>query len=56
MTPQCTKKCIEELQKIGELNEDDILKFVNVHKDDKNAIAFMALKGPLCLTFYAWPS
>ncbi|XP_012081739.2 uncharacterized protein At2g29880 isoform X1 [Jatropha curcas] len=40
------QKCLEELQKLQELNDTEFTKAVNVLKDDKNAIAFMTIKGP----------
>ncbi|PPS14789.1 hypothetical protein GOBAR_AA05776 [Gossypium barbadense] len=38
-------KCLEELQHL-ELDDAEFTKSVNVLKDDKNAIAFMTIKGP----------
>ncbi|RDY09678.1 hypothetical protein CR513_05921, partial [Mucuna pruriens] len=40
------KNCLEELQKLEELDDDEFAKAVNALKDDKNAIAFMTIKGP----------
>ncbi|XP_048234402.1 uncharacterized protein At2g29880 isoform X2 [Ricinus communis] len=40
------QKCLEELQKLEELDETEFTKAVNVLKDDKNAIAFMTIRGP----------
>lgn len=40
------QKCLEELQKLEELDDTEFTKAVNVLKDDKNAIAFMTIKGP----------
>ncbi|XP_057965962.1 uncharacterized protein At2g29880-like [Malania oleifera] len=39
------QKCLEELQKIEELDDSEFVKAVNVLKDDKNAIAFMTIRG-----------
>lgn len=39
-------KCLEELQKLEELDDGEFIKAVNVLKDDKNAVAFMKIKGP----------
>ncbi|MBA0823848.1 hypothetical protein Goarm_020548 [Gossypium armourianum] len=39
-------KCLEELQHLEELDDSEFTKSVNVLKDDKNAIAFMTIKGP----------
>lgn len=36
--------CLEELQKIEELNEDTIMKVVKFLGDRQNAIAFITLK------------
>lgn len=41
--------CLEELQKIEELDEDTIIEAVKFLQDRQNAIAFMTLKGPLRL-------
>ena len=41
--------CLEELQKIEELDEDTIIEAVKLLRDGQNAIAFMTLKGPLRL-------
>ncbi|KAH7518436.1 hypothetical protein FEM48_Zijuj09G0171400 [Ziziphus jujuba var. spinosa] len=40
------QKCLEELQKLEDLDDIEFTKAVNVLKDDKNAIAFMTIKGP----------
>lgn len=40
------QRCLEELQGIEELNDREFATAVNVLKDDKNAIAFMTIKGP----------
>lgn len=40
------RRCLEELQGIEELNDREFATAVNVLKDDKNAIAFMTIKGP----------
>ncbi|XP_022763073.1 uncharacterized protein At2g29880-like [Durio zibethinus] len=40
------QKCLQELQQLEELNDAEFTKSVNVLKDDKNAIAFMTIKGP----------
>lgn len=40
------QKCLEELQKLEDLDDIEFAKAVNVLKDDKNAIAFMTIKGP----------
>lgn len=40
------QKCLEELQQLEELDDAEFTKSVNVLKDDKNAIAFMTIKGP----------
>ncbi|KAK9286609.1 hypothetical protein L1049_015466 [Liquidambar formosana] len=45
------QKCLEELQKLEELDDLEFTKAVNVLKDDKNAIAFMTIKGPRRLTW-----
>ncbi|RWR88487.1 hypothetical protein CKAN_01749900 [Cinnamomum micranthum f. kanehirae] len=39
--------CLEELQKIEELDEDTVIEAVKFIRDRQNAIAFMTLKGPL---------
>lgn len=39
------QKCLEDLQKLEELDDDEFSKAVNVLKDEKNAIAFMTIKG-----------
>ncbi|XP_061342093.1 uncharacterized protein LOC133288376 [Gastrolobium bilobum] len=45
------KNSLEELQKLEELDDKDFAKAVNALKDDKNAIAFMTIKGPRRLTW-----
>lgn len=40
------QKCLEDLQKLEELDGIEFAKAVHVLKDDKNAIAFMTIKGP----------
>ncbi|TKY67679.1 hypothetical protein E2542_SST10574 [Spatholobus suberectus] len=45
------KNCLEELQKLEELDDNEFAKAVNALKDDKNAIAFMTIKGPRRLTW-----
>ncbi|QHN99337.1 hypothetical protein HN51_034501 [Arachis hypogaea] len=45
------KNCLVELQKLEELDEFEFAKAVNALKDDKNAIAFMTIKGPRRLTW-----
>ncbi|XP_021627819.1 uncharacterized protein At2g29880 [Manihot esculenta] len=40
------QKCLEDLQKLEELDDNEFINGVNVLKDDKNAIAFMTIKGP----------
>lgn len=40
------QKCLEELQKLEELDDTEFTQAVNVLKDDKNAIAFMTIRGP----------
>lgn len=40
------QKCLEELQKLDEFDDTEFVKAVNVLRDDKNAIAFMTIKGP----------
>lgn len=45
------KNCLEELQKLEELDDIEFAKAVNALKDDKNAIAFMTIKGPRRLTW-----
>ncbi|KAJ4716010.1 Myb/SANT-like domain containing protein [Melia azedarach] len=40
------QKCLEDLQNLEELDDTEFTKAVNVLKDDKNAIAFMTIKGP----------
>ncbi|XWS62657.1 hypothetical protein CRYUN_Cryun06bG0029500 [Craigia yunnanensis] len=39
------QKCTEELQHLEELDDAEFTKSVNVLNDDKNAIAFMTIKG-----------
>lgn len=39
------QKCLEDLQNLEELDDSEFAKAVNVLKDDKNAIAFMTIKG-----------
>lgn len=39
------QKCLEDLQNLEELDDTEFMKAVNVLKDDKNAIAFMTIKG-----------
>ncbi|XP_027355449.1 uncharacterized protein LOC113865234 [Abrus precatorius] len=45
------KNCLEELQKLEELDDNEFAKAVNALKDDKNAIAFITIKGPRRLTW-----
>lgn len=45
------QKCLEELQRLEELDESEFIKAVSVLRDDKNAIAFMTIKGPRRLTW-----
>ena len=45
------QKCLEDLQKLEELDDTEFTKAVNVLRDDKNAIAFMTIKGPRRLTW-----
>lgn len=45
------QKCLEELQGLEELDDSEFTKAVNVLRDDKNAIAFMTIKGPRRLTW-----
>ncbi|CAK7329516.1 unnamed protein product [Dovyalis caffra] len=40
------QKCLEELQKLEGFDDTEFVKAVNVLRDDKNAIAFMTIKGP----------
>ncbi|KAI9182683.1 hypothetical protein LWI28_027831 [Acer negundo] len=41
------QKCLEDLQKLEEeFDDNEFTNAVNVLKDDKNAIAFMTIKGP----------
>ncbi|KAJ6739233.1 L10-INTERACTING MYB DOMAIN-CONTAINING PROTEIN-LIKE ISOFORM X1 [Salix koriyanagi] len=40
------QKCLEQLQKLDEFDDTEFVKAVNALRDDKNAIAFMAIKGP----------
>ncbi|KAJ4951254.1 hypothetical protein NE237_028086 [Protea cynaroides] len=39
-------KCLEELQELEGLNDSVFVKAVRLLRDEKNAIAFMTLKGP----------
>lgn len=39
------QRCLEELQEIEELDDLEFAKAVNALKDDKNAIAFLTIKG-----------
>lgn len=39
-------KCLEELQLIEGLDDDIFMRAVSVLRDEKNAIAFLTLKGP----------
>ncbi|KAM6559043.1 hypothetical protein CsatA_028282 [Cannabis sativa] len=52
------QKCLEELQGIEELDDMEFTKAVNVLKDDKNAVAFMTIKGPRRLIWLRsqWPA
>ncbi|KAA8536002.1 hypothetical protein F0562_028480 [Nyssa sinensis] len=45
------QKCLEELQRVEELDDTEFTKAVNVLRDDKNAIAFMTIKGPRRLSW-----
>ncbi|KAG7978191.1 hypothetical protein I3843_05G071800 [Carya illinoinensis] len=45
------QKCLEDLQQLEELDDTEFTKAVNVLRDDKNAIAFMTIKGPRRLTW-----
>ncbi|KAM7479048.1 hypothetical protein LguiA_027261 [Lonicera macranthoides] len=45
------EKCVDDLQNMEELNEEEILKSLSALRDEKNAIAFLRLKGPLRLAF-----
>ncbi|KAI4297743.1 hypothetical protein L6164_037614 [Bauhinia variegata] len=45
------QNCLEELQTLKELDDTEFAKAVNALKDDKNAIAFMTIKGPRRLTW-----
>ncbi|XP_041010143.1 uncharacterized protein At2g29880-like [Juglans microcarpa x Juglans regia] len=45
------QKCLEDLQQLEELDDSEFTKAVNVLRDDKNAIAFMTIKGPRRLTW-----
>ncbi|KAM7510039.1 hypothetical protein LguiB_008914 [Lonicera macranthoides] len=45
------EKCINDLQNMEELNKNEILKSLSILRDEKNAIAFLKLKGPLRLAF-----
>lgn len=40
------QRCLEELQRIEELNDSEFATAVNLLKDEKNAIAFLTIKGP----------
>ncbi|XP_065868025.1 uncharacterized protein At2g29880-like [Euphorbia lathyris] len=40
------EKCLEDLQKLEELDDTEFSKAVSALKDDKNAMAFMKIKGP----------
>lgn len=40
------QRCLEELQRIDELDDSEFSKAVCALKDDKNAIAFMTIRGP----------
>ncbi|KAJ9189593.1 hypothetical protein P3X46_000867 [Hevea brasiliensis] len=40
------QKCLEELPKLEELNDIEFTKAINVLKGDKNATAFMTIRGP----------
>ncbi|KAF2302023.1 hypothetical protein GH714_031526 [Hevea brasiliensis] len=40
------QKCLEELPKLEELNDTEFTKAINVLKGDKNATAFMTIRGP----------
>ncbi|XP_062082012.1 uncharacterized protein At2g29880-like isoform X2 [Humulus lupulus] len=52
------QKCLEELQGLEELDDMEFAKAVNVLKDDKNAVAFMTIKGPRRLIWLRsqWPA
>ncbi|PON90017.1 Myb/SANT-like domain containing protein [Trema orientale] len=52
------QKCLEELQRLEELDDMEFTRAVNVLKDDKNAVAFMTIKGPRRLTWLRslWPA
>ncbi|KAF7841168.1 uncharacterized protein G2W53_003466 [Senna tora] len=50
-TTRLYQKCLEELQKLEELDDNEFAKGVNALKDDKNAIAFMTIKGHRRLTW-----
>ncbi|KAK9987805.1 hypothetical protein SO802_028044 [Lithocarpus litseifolius] len=45
------QKCLEDLQKLEQLDDTEFTEAVNVLMDDKNAIAFMTIKGPRRLTW-----
>lgn len=45
------QKCLEDLQQLEELDDTEFTKAVNVLRDDKNAVAFMTLKGHRRLTW-----
>ncbi|XP_017254897.1 uncharacterized protein LOC108224712 [Daucus carota subsp. sativus] len=40
------QRCLEELQRIDELDDSEFSQAVCALKDDKNAIAFMTIRGP----------
>lgn len=40
------QKCLEELQGLEELDDVEFTRAVNILKDDKNAVAFLTIKGP----------
>lgn len=52
------QKCLEELQKLEELDDLEFTRAVNALKDDKNAVAFMTIKGPRRLIWLRslWPA
>jgi hypothetical protein len=45
------QKCLEDLQQLEELDDTEFTKAVNVLRDDKNAVAFMTIKGRRRLTW-----
>lgn len=45
------QKCLEDLQQLEELDDTEFAKAVNVLRDDKNAVAFMTIKGHRRLTW-----